>query len=254
MGYIHILDKKPTQIENTNFIRRIYSMMSRNYAISTMDRNFQSSNLNDGYYSVKDYFNSIGYKYTLSDFSNIIKEISDENVFAIIETIFNFTKPKDIGDEGDFKVFLKAVDNYLLIKGYKLVFIEGICKLTPSDLKVDLSEVVEENIKEDLLSYYDFRKQNDKHNKKKILTNLAIILYGEEQSIRKMLGKNTSERINFYSNNFDLRHPNTNDKSKDYKEQVAVLTEKELIEWYDYIYAFFLNVYVNYKKLREVEI
>jgi virulence-associated protein VapD len=254
MKYTSVFDRKPSQIRNGDFVKRIYDMLSGSNLIQTLDNKFRMSELNDGYANIKDYLKSMGFIYCLEDcYSNTI-DIQDENVFAIIELVLNLINFSAANNISMYKILNKAICNYLLTKGYNYFEDNQIYKLIPSNLNVVLEEIKEDEIKEDILSYYDFRSKEDIHNKKKILTNLVIVLQGEDEIIKKVLGKNTEERIRFYANNFDLRHSNKNENHKDYKSGIANLTQQELIEWYNYIYSFCLNIYANYKKLKSVEI
>ena len=67
--------------------------------------------------------------------------------------------------------------------------------------------------------------------------------------------KGTAQSLFSYANNFNLRHCNVDmSLTKNYQETIADLNDKELVKWYDYIYAFALNIYQNLDKVKDVNI
>jgi len=68
------------------------------------------------------------------------------------------------------------------------------------------------------------------------------------------MGKRICDMYGIYANNFNLRHDNSNPNDSHYKETIAKLSDDELIKWYDYIYAFMLNIYLNINDLTDVNI
>ena len=56
-----------------------------------------------------------------------------------------------------------------------------------------------------------------------------------------------------YVNNINLRHDNVTSGRK-YNKKVADLSDDELILWYDYIFVFLMNIYLNLDKLKDINI
>ena len=75
--------------------------------------------------------------------------------------------------------------------------------------------------------------------KRKILKQLDVLTEPITDAIKKKY--NPANDLDCILNNFDLRHNNSDPKSKDYKPKVATLTEEQLCEIYDVAYELILD-------------
>lgn len=109
--------------------------------------------------------------------------------------------------------------------------IDEIIYLYPKELALELlAEKQPEDITNDMIKYLHIKTKGDLFAKKKLLTSLARYLesYGKEY-------KNDADlrKLGHIFNNFDLRHNNVDEGSKNYKNQIAKLSNDELEKWYD---------------------
>ena len=86
-----------------------------------------------------------------------------------------------------------------------------------------------------------------------------LILIGKLESIKKdidkILGSKIADTFSNYANNLNLRHNNISESYKKYyNKAVADLNEEEIIKWYDYVFAFMINIYLSLDKIKDINV
>lgn len=91
--------------------------------------------------------------------------------------------------------------------------------------------------------------------KRKIIVNLIGKLESRKNDISKVMGSKIADMFSNYANNFNLRHNNIDeDYKKYYNEKIAKMSKEEILEWWNYIFAFMINIYMSLDKLKDVNI
>ena len=86
-----------------------------------------------------------------------------------------------------------------------------------------------------------------------------LILIGKLESrkndIEKLLGSKIADMFSNYANNLNLRHNNISESYKKYyNKAVADLSEEEIVKWYDYVFAFMINIYLSLDKVKNINV
>ena len=110
--------------------------------------------------------------------------------------------------------------------------------ITKRCIDVDATlKIVNKELSERILEYYDFRIEKDIHEKRKILKDLD--LYIEKNIDVKSFDRETDGTIGVIVNKMGINHPIREEKYKN-------LSEEELLKWYDK--CFLLMLYVIRRK------
>ena len=110
-------------------------------------------------------------------------------------------------------------------------------------------------LKSEIISYYDYKNVDDLEEKKKVIFSLISKLESRKNDISKIMGNKIADMFSNYANNFNLRHNNVDENYKKYyNKQIADMNEEEILKWWNYIFAFMINVYLNLNKLKDVNI
>ena len=129
--------------------------------------------------------------------------------------------------------------NLILEKmNYKLNKQEDKIIITKRCIDVDATlKIVNKELSERILEYYDLRIEKDIHEKRKILKDLD--LYIEKNIDVKSFDRETDGTIGVIVNKMGINHPIREEKYKN-------LSEEELLKWYDK--CFLLMLYVIRRK------
>ena len=110
-------------------------------------------------------------------------------------------------------------------------------------------------MRSDIISFYDYKNADDIEEKKKIILILIGKLESRKDEISEKFGSKIADMVGNYANNLNLRHININESYKKcYNKTVADLGEDELVNWYNYIFAFMINIYLNLDKVKNINI
>ena len=279
MQYKTIFGRKPKKENKKEFCKRIVELLNNIEYIS--DRHiysngfymindmFRFSNLNNGYVDINDLLNesdkSISNIFDLCKASNdVITE--DEilvNIDIIVNCLFNF-KNSDDRHFSDNKrameivdIIAKAIKEYLLSYGYVLKYDNEKEQffIVENDIAIDIEEIEDKKLKSEIISYYDYKIVNDLEEKRKIIVNLIGKLESRKNDISKVMGSKIADMFSNYANNFNLRHNNIDeDYKKYYNEKIAKMSKEEILEWWNYIFAFMINIYMSLDKIKDVNI
>ena len=86
--------------------------------------------------------------------------------------------------------------------------------------------------------------RGDLEKKKSIIVRLAGILEGKQARLNQV--SPTLKKDLFYIfNNFNIRHNNCDNQSKDYKPAIADMDKNELEKWYDETYQMCLLAFME---------
>ena len=260
--YKSIFDVKPKAEKKEYVCNRIIDLIDEitydieNYIGSgktVINYLFRKSELNNGYSSIDDLLAANGIV-SIWDFIEEEldeTEISDNDIMANLEIIINCLLKVDSSKMYSgmeiITLIKKAACNYLLSFGYKIKFNkeEGRAYIILNDTCVDVDNIADIQLRDDVITYYDYKNVFNKVEKRRIIVDL----------IKKILGNKVEDLYGFYANNIQLRHNNTDPAVKShYNKSIADLNDEELVKWYDFIFAFNFNIYVNINKLKNINI
>lgn len=272
MAYKSIFDIKVNGDNRQAFCERLVNLLSGDLFIvrggcgydgySMLNILFKKCPFNPGYESIEDLLKERNTSYqtieSLVEFGGYTS--NDDELLANIEIIINVLEYGQNHDDFYQKeeyvcLVYRAIENYLLSIGYKMIKSNGRLAIVENDIKINIDEIKDNNLKEDILNYYDYKNENNVDEKRKILTNMLIKLDGKRANISRIFGSHLEQQLFCYANNFQLRHINIDPKvKKDYKETIADLSNNEYIEWYDFIYSLAINIYQKLDILKDVNI
>ena len=279
MSYKTIFRVKPKKENKKEFCQRIVNWLnsiefcSDKHIYSDGKRMlnvmFRYSKFNNGYSDIDDLLNEANKLYAnIFELCKIDNEsIDDEEILVNIDIISNclydFKRTEDRHFYNDRKAFetieimMKAINEFLLCNGYKLEYDEEKEQvfIIDNDIEIDIDEIEDDKIKSEIISYYDYRNANDMDEKKKTIFNLISKLESRKNDIEEIMGTRIADMFTNYANNFNLRHNNTDKKYKKYyNASIDDLNEEEILKWWNYIFAFMINIYMNLDKLKNVNI
>lgn len=275
MIYKSIINTKPKKENKKQFCKRIYNLISPievyingniYIGMEAISKTFIYSKHNNGYSSIDDLLAENGIsggfdKLQAKEDYNIKEMEILANIEILINSIFWIHEdfhahPFNAEARDNVKIIINACGEYLLTNGYK--FIENGDKLViiENEIAIDINNIENKDVENEILNFYDYKNSNNNDEKKKIIVNIYTKhLEPRINEIESIFGKNISSILGSYVNNINLRHNNTvkNNKQK-YKETIANLSIEELNNWYDYIFAFIINIYMNLDKLKDIKI
>lgn len=276
--YTTIFNTRPKKENKLQFCQRIVGLLneiefySSGYIYSgqkMLNCLFKYSELNHGYSSIDDLLNESGHSnssiFKLCNMPNDIIEEEDIliNIDIIMNCLYSYNDSNDnyfCSEEQSSKtieIIFKAINEYLLSNGLKLYDDEKKQQvfIVENATTIDINDIDEKNIKDKIISYYDYRNANNLDEKKDIIVSIIGKLEAKKQEIGSILGTKIADMFSNYANNFNLRHNNSNPNYKKYfNQQIANLSEEELLKWYDYIFAFMINIYLSLDNLKNVNV
>ena len=100
-----------------------------------------------------------------------------------------------------------------------------------------MSEIVENNVSKAVIEYNHFTMKGKLDEKQKILKLLGYKFEGKQEEL-KNINSTLEENTRFMLNNVNIRHNNTEGKSK--KKAICDMEVNELEKWYDETYQLLL--------------
>lgn len=266
--YKSIFEKKLNKEHKREFCQRVVNLLHETILYyeyeyyrgeDLINLLFKKSKLNNGFYSVDDLLEENGLKsiWTLQSMSS--DAIHEEDILANTEILLNcfLELNKTYFDFNDDNVTIakKAMENYLLSIGYKSIIESGVIRIVENNMAIDVDNIADIQLRDDVITYYDYKNVFNKVEKRRIIVDLINILEPKKDLIKKILGNKVEDLYGFYANNIQLRHNNTDPAVKShYNKSIADLNDEELVKWYDFIFAFNFNIYVNINKLKNINI
>lgn len=279
MAYTTIFKTKPKKENKREFCQRITSLLNEiefcidNYIYKDGEKMlnvmFKYCKLNNGYVSIDDLLNEADESYAnifdlcKTNNSNIDDEEILVNIDILVNSLYDFRKTDDRYFYKESKaietidVLLKAINQYLLSNGYKLEYDKDKEQvfIVNNEIAIDIEDVDDEKLKSEIISFYDYKKASDIEEKKKIILILIGKLESRKNDIDKLLGTKIADMFSNYANNLNLRHNNVSvDYKKYYNKSVAELNNEDILKWYDYVFAFMVNIYISIDKLKNINI
>lgn len=277
MAYTTIFKTKPKKENKIRFCNRIIDLLQE-IDIKTNDNNiisgykmlnylFKYSKVNTGYTDIEDLLFEANENYC--DIFDLCKKdehwITDEEILANIEIVVNcfysfkdskcsefWNKEKALKN---IEIMFNAIRAFLLDVGYKLVENEDRLCIVNNEIAIDMEEIEDEKLKSEIISFYDYKNANDVEEKKKIMLILIGKLESRKKDIEKLLGSKIADMFSNYANNLNLRHNNISESYKKYyNKAVADLSEEEIVKWYDYVFAFMINIYMTLDNVKDVNV
>lgn len=281
MAYTTIFKTKPNEKNKNNFCKRISYLLNEIEIVNTYDDNviikgkrmlnflFKLLPYNSGYIDIDDLLKEANDSYSnIFDLCNLSdSDIWDNELLSNIEIIVNcfynfknrqydfnysYYHKKDKAFK-DIELLFNAIKEFLLSNGYKLAQNEGKLCIVENEVAINIDDVEDEKLKSEIISFYDYKNANDVEEKKKIMLILIGKLESRKKDIDKIFGSKIADMFSNYANNLNLRHDNTTEEYKKYyNKAVADLSTEEIIKWYDYIFAFMVNIYLNLDKVKDI--
>ena len=276
MGYSTIFKTKPKKENKINFCKRITNLLDDIYIMDSqstvlngwemLNYLFKHATVNAGYASVDDLLMEADENY--NNIYQMCKNdeywITDDELLANIEIIINCFYGLDIEDVYYFKkddilknieLLFGAIKEFLLCYGYKLEESSDRLCIVENEIAIDVENIENAKIKDEVISFYDYKNANDIEEKKKVMSILIGNLESRKNDIAKLLGSKIADMLSNYVNNLNLRHNNIDESYKKYyNKAVADLSKEEMIKWYDYVFAFMINIYLSLDKVKDINV
>lgn len=180
---------------------------------------------------------------------SVFEAIPEDLVFANIEiyaNCFYILSKKYTYHIEQIERVLEAFSNFLTFRSFELVFDDEKFNILEADLPVNINDIQDEEVKFDFITYYNYTNIGNLHEKKKLLSSLALKIEKRKAEIKSILGNDILRSCNYYANQYDIRHDNN--------DNIMNLSDNEIENWYNYIYAIFINVIVNVENLKAIKI
>lgn len=164
-----------------------------------------------------------------------------ENLFFIYFKRYRYFKRKYDLDYyiEEYEETRKLIDELEKYMGLSKIEYDDRVILYTGDPKLDqaLKNVPKPELALELIKYK--KETKNSIDKRKILKQLDVLTEPITDAIKKKY--QPANDLDCILNNFDLRHNNSDPKSKDYKPNIATLTEEQLCEIYDVSYELILD-------------
>jgi hypothetical protein len=255
-GYKSIFDRKPDLSSIVSFTDRV-DILIKNIKGFNIYRDIEEvfvTTFEKGYANIHDYLKSHYNLNTLNVFyshERVYESIPIDLVFANIEIYANclyvLSETSNYYHlKNEIALVLRAFSNFVTFRGFELKFTDGKFLILNADLPVKMNHITDEEVKTDFLTFYNYTTIGNLHEKHKLLFALAHKLESRKAEIENLFGNNISKAVGYFANQFHIRHSNL--------ENIEDLSDLEIEEWYNYIYSFFVNCYVNLDKLKKATI
>jgi hypothetical protein len=254
--YVSIFDRKTNLINTKDFAMRVNVLIENSYYGSVLYRylneRFISEGVGYGYSSIHDFLKGIFQEEAKDIFrqpNRVTENESEPLVLANIEIYSNALRAFMLYRDhpiGRVSEIYKSFSNFLTQKGYKLITSGNRMEIVSAELPAGVDEIMEVTVRADFLSFFNYINVGDIHEKRKILMSLVQKLEIRKSEMKDLLGNDAQKMYGFYANKFHIRHNDV--------DQVKGLNCLELEEWYNYIYALFIRIYIGLDKLKKVSL
>ena len=228
-----------------------YTDMNGDYhsTYTTLSKSFTSFYFHGTYLSLKEFDEENGFNFP--DPSQDTPKIED--LILLMEYFYNML----VGYMGSQNMlFYGGIDTQFLLQhilkvcdaiGYKQESEGSFTVLVEKDAVVTAvaeSELIPKEISYRLITYNHHSMRGNLEDKKAIILQLANILEGKQSRLNQV--NPTLKKDLFYIfNNFNIRHNNCDNQSKDYKPAIANMDKQELENWYDETYQMCLLAFME---------
>lgn len=281
MAYTTIFKVKPKKENKNRFCKRISNLLED---IQVVDI-YSGNRILNGKQMLDFLFRHVPFNIGYTDIDDLLKEANNnyENIFTLcgqvdediwdnellsnIEIIVNcfysfenseyeygyyYKKEKALKN---IELLFNAIRAFLLESGYKLAESDDRLSIINNEIAIDIEDIEDEKLKNEITNFYDYKNANDIDEKKKIMLILIGKLESRKNDIERLLGAKIADMFSNYANNLNLRHNNVSESYKKYyNKTVADLSEEEIVKWYDYVFAFMVNIYLSLDKLKDINV
>lgn len=164
---------------------------------------------------------------------NFIKWMSPQNPLCIS------------GSASQQQFYLQQVKTVIEEIGYMETIEQNITLFVPKKQEaIAVSEIVAPEISYKVLEYNHYTMKGDIARKKETVRILADQLEPKRADLTA-INKELASNVFFMFNNMNIRHNNSTEGDKNYREVVAKMTQDELENWYDETYQLCLLAFLE---------
>ncbi len=199
--------------------------------------------------SLQEFDEEYGFNFPNPDQDNL--EIED--LVLLMEYFYNmlmgYMSSRDIPFHGEINAqfLMQHILKVCEAIGYKQASKDGFTVFVEKDAvatAVAESDLIPDDLSYKLITYDHHSMRGELEKKKSIIVRLASILEGKQAKLNQV--SPTLKKDLFYIfNNFNIRHNNCDNQSKDYKPAIADMDKNKLEQWYDETYQMCLLAFME---------
>lgn len=258
-----------------NIFEMLASVFDISIELDRMYRLFEKMEIVSAFpyvYTLRDYIKLIGFStwsnrgrcVDVNDFLSLVgydslwrnAKTDMQALFTLIEIIYNFwyiaerqtfASYESNNRAKDFLLLRKIMDDCLAHYNYRAEYYPELEQLIVIEDKPEataVAEIVNNDLSYKVLRYNHYMLKGDLQAKKDILLALGANLEPKRKQI-KAIDKNLEDGIFYILNNLNLRHNNTTEGDRQYKQVVAEMNDATLENWYDELYQMMLLAYLQ---------
>lgn len=179
-------------------------------------------------------------------------EFNLDYLLSFCEYSYNFIKwmiPQNplciSGSASQQQFYLQQVKTVIEEIGYMETIEQNITLFVPKKQEaIAVSEIVAPEISYKVLEYNHYTMKGDIARKKETVRILADQLEPKRADLTA-INKELASNVFFMFNNMNIRHNNSTEGDKNYREVVAKMTQDELENWYDETYQLCLLAFLE---------
>lgn len=209
--------------------------------------------------NLDDFLESVNYYYHRT----CAKEGDIAAFFVFIEIVFNCWQMAQLYAESEgsiqlgknfgllHDIMIECLSRY----NHKAVYdekTERVLVIEDDPAVTAVAEILDTDLSLTVLSYNHHTLQGDLDKKKAVLLVLAAKLEPKRRALHER-NSALEDDVFFMLNNMNLRHNNTCESDKNYKEYVAQMGNETLEEWYDELYQMILLAFLEIEQLERNE-
>ena len=227
------------------------------YAATIIENNFIRSRYRGTCLTLKDFNQTYGFNFEIYPHN-----FNVDYLVNFCEYTLHFVLEFAIHFRNDFvQTFLIQIDTIIEKIGYMRIDDDGkyIKIVEKNQAAISVSEILPAPTSYKVIFYNHHSLSGNLIEKKSILNQLYLLLEPKRKELHGINPK-LEDMIFYCFNNLDIRHRNTAEGDKQYKKNVAEMSNNQLENWYDETYQMCLlafleldnsNRYINFEQLKK---